>query len=80
MSQKLVCNCNGTMPLDAKALGVPVHTSLCRQEVGSVIKAFEGSDSLVIACTQVSALFDELAGPHYVETVVSNDVLHYLSL
>ena len=62
MSQKLVCNCNGTMPLDAKALGVPVHTSLCRQEVGSVIKAFEGSDSLVIACTQESALFDELAG------------------
>jgi len=62
MSQKLVCNCNGTMPLDAKALGVPVHTSLCRQEVGTVIKAFEGSDSLVIACTQESALFDELAG------------------
>jgi ferredoxin len=61
MSQKLVCNCNGTMPLDAKALGVPMHTSLCRQEVGSFLKALDGSDSLVIACTQEGALFSELA-------------------
>ena len=61
MSQKLVCNCNGTMPLDAKALGVPVHQSLCRQEVGSFLKALDGSDSLVIACTQEGALFSELA-------------------
>ncbi|QWE15948.1 4Fe-4S binding protein [Polynucleobacter sp. AP-Nino-20-G2] len=61
MSQKLVCNCNGTMTLDTKALGLPMHTSLCRQEIGSVIKAFDSSDSLVIACTQESALFSELA-------------------
>ena len=61
MSQKLVCNCNGTMPLDAKALGVPVHQSLCRQEVASFLKALDGSDSLVIACTQEGALFSELA-------------------
>ena len=43
MSQKLVCNCNGTMPLDGKALGVTIHQSLCRQEVGSFIKALDGS-------------------------------------
>ncbi|MBU3577181.1 4Fe-4S binding protein [Polynucleobacter sp. UK-Kesae-W10] len=61
MSQKLVCNCNGTMPLDAKALGVPVHRSLCRQEVGSFLKALDGSDALVVACTQEGALFSELA-------------------
>ena len=61
MSQKLVCNCNSTMPLDAKALGVPMHTSLCRQEVGSFLKALEGSDSVVVACTQEAALFGELA-------------------
>ena len=61
MSQKLVCNCNGTMPLDSKALGVPVHHSLCRQEVGTFLKALDGSDSLVIACTQEGALFSELA-------------------
>ncbi|MBU3638823.1 4Fe-4S binding protein [Polynucleobacter sp. AP-RePozz3-80-G7] len=61
MSQKLVCNCNGTMPLDAKTIGVPIHQSLCRQEVGSFLKALDGSDSLVIACTQEGALFSELA-------------------
>ena len=61
MSQKLVCNCNSTMPLDAKTLGVPVHHSLCRQEVGSFLKALDGTDSLVIACTQEAVLFGELA-------------------
>ncbi|CAM3701332.1 4Fe-4S dicluster domain-containing protein [Polynucleobacter antarcticus] len=61
MSQKLLCNCNGTMPLDAKVLGVPVHTSLCRQEVGVAMKAMNGSEELIIACTQESALFSELA-------------------
>lgn len=61
MSQKLVCNCNGTMPLDSKALGVPIHNSLCRQEVGAYLKALSGSDSIVIACTQEKALFTELA-------------------
>jgi len=49
------------MPLDAKALGVPVHQSLCRQEVGSFLKALDGSDSLVVACTQEGALFTEIA-------------------
>jgi hypothetical protein len=39
MTQKLICDCNRTMPLDAKALGVPLHTALCRQEVGSFLKA-----------------------------------------
>jgi ferredoxin len=61
MSQKLVCNCNGTMPLDAKSLGTPIHHSLCRQEVGSFLKALEGSEELVIACTQEAPLFSELA-------------------
>ncbi|QWD91342.1 4Fe-4S binding protein [Polynucleobacter sp. MWH-Braz-FAM2G] len=61
MSQKLVCNCNGTMPLDAKAMGAPIHQSLCRQEVSSFLKALDGSESLVIACTQEAALFSELA-------------------
>lgn len=61
MSQKLVCNCNRTMPLDGKALGLTIHTSLCRQELGSVMKAFGGDDEIIIACTQESALFSELA-------------------
>ena len=49
------------MPLDPKTLGTPVHNSLCRQEVGSFLKALDGSDSLVVACTQEAALFGELA-------------------
>jgi ferredoxin len=61
MSQKLVCNCNGTMALDPKTLGIPVHRSLCRQEVGSFLKALDGSEELVVACTQEVALFGELA-------------------
>ncbi|CAM3604828.1 4Fe-4S dicluster domain-containing protein [Polynucleobacter brandtiae] len=61
MSQKLVCNCNGTMPLDSKVLGMPIHTALCRQEVGLAMKAMNGDEELIIACTQESALFSELA-------------------
>ena len=61
MSKKLVCDCNRTMPLDGKGLGLDIHTSLCRQEVGTFLKALEDSDSLVIACTQEQALFRELA-------------------
>ncbi|WP_231970595.1 hypothetical protein [Polynucleobacter necessarius] len=61
MSQKLVCNCNGTMPLDPSKLGVKIHTALCRQELNSVLGAFNGDDSLIIACTQEGALFNELA-------------------
>lgn len=57
MSQKFVCNCNGMMPIDGKALGVSVYQSLCRQEVGSFIKALDGSEELVVACTQESTLF-----------------------
>ena len=61
MAQKFVCNCNGTMPLDAKALGVTVHQSLCRQEVGSFLKGLESADSLIVACTQEASIFNELA-------------------
>ena len=61
MSHKLVCNCNKTMPLDSKELGVSVHHSLCRQEVGTFLKALEGSEPLVVACTQESVLFSQLA-------------------
>lgn len=61
MSHKLVCNCNRTMPLDSKELGVSLHHSLCRQEVGTFLKALEGSEPLVVACTQESVLFSQLA-------------------
>jgi len=63
-----LCNCNRTMPLDAKALAaalksktpVTVHTELCRKEVGAFHDALRDPEVLV-ACTQEAPLFAELA-------------------
>ncbi len=64
----MLCDCNRTMALDAKALvgalklGSPItiHTELCRREVGAFNDALQGGDCLV-ACTQEAPLFAELA-------------------
>ncbi len=61
MTKKLVCDCNRSMPLDAKDLGVPVHTALCRQEVGQFLNALNEPEAIVVACTQERSLFSELA-------------------
>lgn len=61
MTKKLVCDCNRSMPLDAKNLGVPVHTALCRQEVGQFLNALNEPEAIVVACTQERSLFSELA-------------------
>ncbi|MET0961575.1 MAG: 4Fe-4S binding protein [Noviherbaspirillum sp.] len=70
-TQFKVCNCNRTMPLDARsgaalgeALGAgPLHmaSELCRREVGGFLGAIEGVDDVVVACTQEQSLFSELA-------------------
>ena len=70
-TQFKICNCNRTMPIDAntgaaigKALDageLPVATELCRRDVGAFLKAVEGVDDVVVACTQERALFSELA-------------------
>jgi ferredoxin len=71
----LICNCNGTMPLDgaglAKALAQApgaaaeapgeVHTTLCRREAPAFQRAARSGDELLVACTQESRLFLELA-------------------
>ena len=63
----LICDCNKTMPLQAKSLGttlgeeLPLHSSLCRREAGAFQKAARGSDTVVVACTQEQRLFTELA-------------------
>jgi ferredoxin len=63
----LICNCNQTMPLDAKALGTALdedlttHTTLCRRDAAAFQRASRGSDELVVACTQESRLFTELS-------------------
>src|SRR5437868_4922611 len=63
----LICDCNKTMPLQAKALGtalneeLTLHTTLCRREAGAFQKAARGSEEVVVACTQERRLFAELA-------------------
>ena len=64
-----VCSCNRTLALDAKALaealkaGAPltVHHELCRKDAGAFQAALGAGDDLIVACTQESTLFRELA-------------------
>jgi len=63
-----LCSCNGTVPLDAKALAAAlksraplrIHTELCRKEVAAFSGALQEAD-LMVACTQEAPLFSELA-------------------
>ena len=57
----LVCNCQGTMTLDADALGVErIHTELCRAQLDAFESALDGGAPLV-ACVQEAPLFGEVA-------------------
>ena len=55
------------MPLDKASLGaalnetLTLHSSLCRREAGAFVKALGTGEDLVVACTQESRLFGELA-------------------
>ena len=63
----LICDCNQTMPLDPRALSaslnepLTLHSSLCRREAAEFLKAAGTGDDLVVACTQETRLFNELA-------------------
>ncbi|WP_354682089.1 4Fe-4S binding protein [Cupriavidus necator] len=67
----LICNCNDTMPLDGAALSdarqdpkqVPlkVHRLLCRREIGDFTAALDGTEDVIVACTQERQLFTEVA-------------------
>ena len=67
-SKTLLCNCNRTMTVDAKALagalkldGVPaVATELCRKHVSSFESAVKSGEDVLVACTQEAPLFSEL--------------------
>ncbi len=67
---KLICNCNRTMPLDGKALAralklgstPTVHTELCRRHLAAFEAAVKNGNDLVVACTQEAPLFDEVHG------------------
>jgi ferredoxin len=55
------------MPLDPRTLGAALnekltqHTTLCRREIGAFQQALSGGDEVVVACTQESRLFGEIA-------------------
>src|SRR3977135_1149470 len=63
-----LCNCNGTLPLDAAALArilelagpLPIHTQLCQKELAAVVEGSEGGN--LAPCTQEQARFSEVAG------------------
>jgi len=62
-----VCNCEGTMPLDGKALGRAcgaaepfVNSQLCRAQLDHFRKAAAGGASLLVACTQEAPLFGDV--------------------
>ncbi|WP_334187949.1 4Fe-4S binding protein [Noviherbaspirillum sp.] len=66
-----ICSCNRSMPLNAvsgqrlgETLGtgpLNVATQLCGRDAGDYRKAINGDDTVVVGCTQESALFRELA-------------------
>jgi ferredoxin len=65
----LICSCEGTMPLDGKAVArvcrgaeVLEGRQLCRAEIERVRAAAGSGEPLTIACTQEAPLFSELAG------------------
>jgi ferredoxin len=69
--QYKLCSCNRSMPLNAvsgqrigNALGtapLAVASQLCGADAGNFLGAMRGSDTVVVGCTQESALFNELA-------------------
>ena len=66
----LVCDCEGTMRLDpraiARALGAGaepvIHTQLCRSQLDRYQAALATGEPLLVACTQEAPLFAEVAG------------------
>lgn len=79
----LICNCNDTMPLDGAALSdatpsgasgagpLKVHRLLCRRELGDFTAALDGTDDVIVACTQERALFTEVAARTQADGVVT---------
>jgi ferredoxin len=63
----LICDCNRTMPLDAKRIcqaldeALTLHSTLCRREAPAFQRALQAGDPVVMACTQEQRLFTELA-------------------
>jgi len=78
----LICDCNQTQALDPKVLGqslseyLTLHTALCRREAGAFIQAVQGTDDVVVACTQEQRLFGELA----IEAQAKTSVIKFVNI
>ena len=69
----MVCDCGGTMTIDGKALAkacqatgsTDVATSLCRNQTDRLAKSMQAAatnnESLIVACTQETDVFAEIA-------------------
>lgn len=65
---RLICTCNKTMPLDAKAIAAALRldsapnlaNELCRRHLASFEAAVKSGEDVVVACTQEAPLFSEL--------------------
>ena len=65
----VLCNCEGTMTLDGKALAKAlgskqapdIHSHLCRAGIEDFQKELSNGEPVLVACTQESPLFRELA-------------------
>jgi ferredoxin len=66
----LICDCNQTMPLQPRTLGaalnesLTLHSTLCRREAGAFVSALGQGSPVLVACTQESRLFAQLADQH----------------
>src|SRR5689334_1376432 len=75
----LVCNCQGTMSLDGKALGracggdgaLFINSQLCRAQIENFRAAAAAGEPLLVACTQEQPLFDETLRAAGIETAVA---------
>jgi ferredoxin len=78
----LICDCNQTQALDPKALSqslsepLTLHTALCRREAGAFVQAVQGTDDVVVACTQEQRLFGDLA----VEAQAKTSVIKFVNI
>jgi ferredoxin len=78
----LICDCNQTQLLDPKALSqslsepLTLHTALCRREAGAFVQAVQGTDDVVVACTQEQRLFGDLA----VEAQAKTSVIKFVNI
>ncbi len=78
----LMCSCDGTMPLDAKAMAAMlgtepperVFTQLCRAQVEAYRETLAGGETLLVCCGQEAPLFAELAAQAEAEPPLCVDI------